>query len=154
MTALPDRYDPWADADQRPDLNYLLDDALPRGDAWWLPWLKLIVIRRSLPAVVKRCVLAHELVHVDHDDKQVSHVGPDGPRLARRQEHRADQEAAKRLLELRDMAAAMLAHPHSPRAVADELDVTLEVLQRRLHHLRRAEIAWLRAELAGHDHAA
>lgn len=149
-----DRYDPWADADQRTDLDYLLDDALPRGDAWWLPWLKLIIIRESLPAVVKRCVLAHELVHVDHGDVQLAHVGPDGPRLAHRQEERADREAARRLLDLRDLAAAMLAHPANPRAVAHELDVTIDVLQHRLQHLRPAEDRWLRTELAGRDHAA
>lgn len=147
-------YDPWADADHRPDLNYLLDDDLPRGDGWWLPWMRLIVIRRSLPAVVQRCVMAHELVHVDYGDVQVVHLGPDGPRLSRRQESAADREAARRLLQLRELAAAMLAHPANPRAVAHELDVTVEVLQRRLEQLTEEEGLWLRSELAGREHAA
>lgn len=149
-----DRYDPWDDADQRPDLDYLLDDALPRGDAWWLPWLGLIVIRKSLHPVKRRCVLAHELVHVDHDDIQVAHIGPDGPRLAHRQETRADAEAARRLLPIEILCAAALAYPGDAHGLAHELDVTVEVLRCRLAHLHPAEAAWLRATLACRDHAA
>lgn len=147
-------YDPWADADQRHDLDYLLDDALPRGDAWWLPWMRLIVVRASLHPTVKRCVLAHELVHVDRGDVQVAHIGPDGPRMSRRQETAADREAARRLIALDDLAAAMRAHPSSPRDVAHELDVTVDVLQRRLEQLTAVEGAWLGDELGCREHAA
>ncbi|MGY1773550.1 ImmA/IrrE family metallo-endopeptidase [Blastococcus sp. SYSU D00813] len=149
------RYDPWADLERRGDIDLFLDE-LPdgKGHAWWLPWLRLIVLRASLAPVEQRCALAHELVHVDHDDRQVAHIGPDGPRMARRQETRADREAARRLLHVRDLAAAMLTHPRNPQAVAHELDVTLPVLQLRLETLRPSEETWLRQELAGCDHAA
>ena len=148
------RYEPWQDADARHDLDWLLADDLPRGDACWMPWWRLIVIRASLHPTRRRCVLAHELVHVDNDDKQLVGCGPDGPRQARRQESRTDREAARRLVSIDELAAAMLMHPASPRAVAHELDVTVDVLQRRLDDLGQDERSWLEQELARHDDAA
>lgn len=149
------RYDPWGAVDQR-DLDCLRDPDLPqdKGDSWWLPWQRTIVLRAGLHPVHERCVLTHEVAHHDHDDVQVSQIGPDGPRLSRRQERRADNEAARRLLELGDLAAAMLAHPTNPLGVAHELEVTVEVLQHRLGHLDENEGAWLEQLLASRDHAA
>lgn len=149
------RYDPWGAADER-NLDCLRDPRLPagRGDSWWLPWLRLIILRDGLHPVHERCVLTHEVVHVDHCDVQLAQVGPDGPRLSRRQEHRADQEAARRLVSVDDLAVALLAHPTSPRGVAHELEVTVEVLQQRLEHLVADERSWLEQRLAGCDDAA
>jgi len=148
------RYDPWEDADARHDVDWLLAEDIPRGDAWWMPWWRLIVIRASLHPTSRRCVLAHELVHVDNDDEQLVGCGPDGPRQARRQETRADREAARRLITIDELAAAMLTHPTNPRAVAHELDVTVEVLQERLDHLDPDERSWLERELDRRDDAA
>ena len=148
------RYDPWQDADDREDLDWLLADDITSGDACWMPWWRLIVLRRSLHPIARRCVMAHELVHVDNDDVQLVSCGPDGPRQARRQEDRADREAARRLIDLPDLAAAMAAHPISPRSVAAELDVTTDVLQCRLDNLGVDERTWLAGELGRHDHAA
>lgn len=148
------RYDPWQDVNARQDLDWLLADDLPRGDAWWMPWWRLIVVRASLHPTEQRCVLAHELVHVDHGDEQLVGCGPDGPRQARRQETRADREAARRLLDMADLASAMLTHPTNPRAIAHELDVTVEVLHQRLDHLSDDEGRWLEQELERRDDAA
>ena len=129
-------YNPWADLHARP---HICCDAhtveLPTGHGWWLPEVMGIVLDRRLTRVQRRCALAHELRHVDHHDVQVAHIGPDGPRLARRQEARADREAARRLVDLEVLAAALCAHPDDPAAVADELDVTCDVLHCRLDQL-------------------
>lgn len=137
-------YDPWADLHARP---HICCDAhsveLPVGQGWWLPDVLGIVLDRRLTRVERRCALAHELRHVDHDDEQVAHIGPDGPRLARRQEARADREAAHRLIELGALAASLRAHPDNPAAVAEELDVTTDVLHCRLDTMAPPERARL-----------
>jgi Zn-dependent peptidase ImmA (M78 family) len=133
-------YDPWADLHARPHICCDWHSVeLPLGDGWWLPDVLGIVLDRRLTRVERRCALAHELRHVDHGDEQVAHIGPDGPRLGRRQEARADREAAHKLIELDDLAAAMRAYIDHPAAVADDLDVTLAVLHCRLDTMTAAE---------------
>lgn len=137
-------YNPWADLGDRPHIccdSHSVE--LPVGSGWWLPDVMGIVLDRRLTRVERRCALAHELQHVDYGDVQVHSVGPDGPRMARRQEKRADREAARRLVQVQELAAAMRAHPHNPAAVAEELDVTLDVLRCRLDTLHAAERASL-----------
>lgn len=148
-------YNPWADLGSRPHIccdSHTVE--LPAGAGWWLPDVMGIVLDRRLSRVERRCALAHELQHVDRGDVQVFTVGPDGPRLARRQERRADREAARRLVEVQALAAAMRAHPDNPAAVAEELDVTVDVLLCRLETLGLEERALLVFDLNGLDHAA
>lgn len=148
-------YNPWADLGSRPHIccdSHSVE--LPTGKGWWLPDVMGIVLDRRLTRVERRCALAHELQHVDHDDVQVFAVGPDGPRMARRQERRADREAARRLVEVQALAAALRAHPDDPSAVAEELDVTVDVLRCRLDTLRASERALLVLGLAEVEHAA
>ena len=149
-------YDPWQDADARSDVDVVIDPALPpgRGDAWWIRMLRAIAIRDGLHPTHRRCVLAHELVHVDADDDQLAGHGPDGTRLGRRQEQRADRTAARRLIRLQDLVAAIATHPADPAAVAHELDVTQHVLRTRLEHLHDAERATLAAAILEVDAAA
>ncbi|MEI4273893.1 ImmA/IrrE family metallo-endopeptidase [Klenkia sp. LSe6-5] len=149
-------YDPWQDAESRADLDVVIDPDLParRGDAWWVPMLRAIAIRADLHPTHERCVLAHELVHVDDDDRQLAGRGPDGTRLGRRQEQRADRTAARRLIRIRDLVAAVTTHPTDPAAVAHELDVTQHMLRVRLEHLQRAESALLAAAILEADAAA
>lgn len=151
---MPGGYDPVADLEQRGDITWLRDDGLPRGDGWWIPWLRLIVTRASLHPSHQRCVLAHELVHVDNGDVQLARRGPDGPRQARRAEARADSEAARRLIDVGSLAAAMVEHPRNPAAVAHALDVTVEVLRTRLEQLPDDERDGLLEALAATDDAA
>lgn len=148
-------YSPWADLNDRPHICLDAHSVeLPAGQGWWLPDVLGIVLDRRLTRVERRCALAHELRHVDHDDVQVSGIGPDGPRIARRQETRADREAARRLIEVEALAVALAAHPDDATAVADELDVTTEVLHCRLADLESDEVAALRTALADAEHAA
>lgn len=147
-------YNPWADLGSRP---HICCDAhtveLPVGKGWWLPDVMGIVLDRRLSRVERRCTLAHELQHVENDDTQVAPIGPDGPRLARRQEKRADREAARRLIDVHHLGAALRAHPHDPSAVAEELDVTTDVLRCRLDHLSRAERTVVVDILSHQEHA-
>jgi Zn-dependent peptidase ImmA (M78 family) len=148
-------YNPWVDLGSRPHICCDSQTVeLPAGNGWWLPDVMGIVLDRRLTRVERRSALAHELVHVDNGDEQVVRIGPDGPRMARRQETRADREAARRLIDLSALAAALCAHPHNPTAVADELDVTVEVLHCRLDHLRVEERAVLIQALADAEHPA
>jgi Zn-dependent peptidase ImmA (M78 family) len=147
-------YDPRADLEQRGDISYLEDDGLPRGDGWWLSWLRLVVVRESLHPTHKRCVVAHELAHADHDDVQLAGHGPEGARLARRQENRADREAAGKLVDFSHLVAALTMHPGDPRAVAHELEVTGDVLRTRLENLSDEESATICTLLADIEHAA
>lgn len=148
-------YDPWSDLHARPHIccDWHTHE-LPVGDGWWLPDVLGIVLDRRLSRVQRRCALAHELVHVDHGDEQVAHVGPDGPRLARRQESRADQEAARRLIDVHCLAVALRAHPDDPATVAEELDVTVDVLHCRLDTMHPAERGLLIHVLGETEHPA
>jgi Zn-dependent peptidase ImmA (M78 family) len=133
-------YDPWADLRARPHICCDWHSVeLPKGHGWWLPDVLGIVLDRRLTSVQRRCTLAHELRHADHHDEQIALLGPDGPRLARRQEIRANREAAQLLVELPDLAAALRAHPDDPAAVADELHVTPDVLHCRLDTMSAAD---------------
>lgn len=133
-------YDPWADLHARPHICCDWHSVeLPKGQAWWLPDVLGIVLDRRLTRVERRCALAHELRHVDNHDEQVAHIGPDGPRLARRQEARANREAAHRLINLGALAASLRAQPDNPAAVAEELDVTTDVLHCRLDTMDTTE---------------
>jgi Zn-dependent peptidase ImmA (M78 family) len=129
-------YSPWADLHARPHICCDWHSVeLPVGHGWWLPDVLGIVLDRRLNRVQRRCALTHELRHVDHDDEQLAHLGPDGPRLARR----AEREAAALLVDVEPLAAALSAHPDDPAAVADELDVTLDVLHCRLDTMSSSE---------------
>lgn len=146
-------YNPWADLARRPDI-VCRSCRLPHGTGMWFPDLQAIALDERLDRVGRRSALAHELVHVDHGDTQVAHVGPDGPRQARRQESRADREAARRLVCVDRLGAALAAHPHDLAAVADQLDVTVPVVVCRIENLRAAERAHLRAKSETDEHAA
>lgn len=148
-------YNPWADLGSRPHIccdSHTVE--LPVGHGWWLPDVMGIVLDRRLSRIQRRCALAHELQHVDNGDEQVYTVGPDGPRQAKRQETRADRQAARRLIPIETLAAAMRAHPHDPEVVAHELDVTVDVLRCRLDHLAAVERRCLEEELARRDDSA
>lgn len=146
-------YDPWADLARRPDI-VCRSCRLPAGDGLWFRDLRAIALDDRLDRTGRRVALAHELVHVDHDDHQVAGCGPDGPRQARRQETRADQEAARRLVPLRALGRALAAHPRDLPAAADELDVTVHLLVVRIETLHPAEQGKLRAWAERDEHAA
>lgn len=146
-------YDPWADLARRPDI-VCRSCRLPAGDGLWFRDLRAIALDDRLDRVGRRVALAHELVHVDRDDHQIAHCGPDGPRQARRQETRADQEAARRLIAIGALRRALATHPRDLSAAADELDVTVHLLVVRIENLQLTEQDQLRARADRDGHAA
>lgn len=82
-----------------------------------------IILRPGLTRRVERCVLAHEIVHAEYDDRPT----PDPVWHAKR-EHRADRIAAHRLIHPNDLAQASRTTT-DPGRLALDLDVTAWILQ-------------------------
>lgn len=103
----------------------------------WCDWESLrIVLHPGLTSSELRCVLAHEIVHAER--------GP-FPEWARAREERiVDAEAARRLINLDDLADALAWAAH-PGEVAELLDVDHHALRARIEGLTQQE----RAELLG-----
>lgn len=137
-------YDPWADLASRPEITYGRT-FLPGGaGGLWFPDIPAITLDKRLTRVAARCVLAHELAHVDLRHGSCAGWGPGTARLARRQERSATALAARRLLPVTSIAAAFA--EELPLAdMAAELNVTESVLHRRLRDLNDDERTLLNA---------
>ena len=94
-----------------------------------------------LSQVERRCVLTHELVHLEY-----GHRGCQPPAV----EHVVRVRTAERLVELEDLAAAVK-WTVDPDELAEELWVTPMVLQDRVAALSASEVAALVA-IASHHH--
>lgn len=139
-------YSPWEDLAARPHLTYV-KTRLPVADAWYLPDVPGIAIDDRLTRIESRCVLAHELAHIDlGHHHQVAGTGRGTGRIARRNESEADQLAARRLVNLHELVRRLLG-ASCRWEVADSLDVTEHLLTVRLEHLHPAERAYLKQRL-------
>ncbi len=134
----PAAYDPWKDLASRPDITYGRTELPGGAGGMWFPDLRAIAIDRRLPRVGARCVLAHELAHVDLNHQQCVGYGPDSLRLARRREHEATRLAARRLLPVTLIAAKYVEDIPLPDLAAD-LAVTEAMLHIRLGTLTNEE---------------
>ena len=94
-----------------------------------------------LSQVERRCVLTHELVHLEY-----GHRGCQPPAV----EQVVRARTAERLVEVEDLAAAVK-WTVDPGELAEELWVTPMVLQDRVASLSAAEVAALMA-IASHHH--
>ena len=81
----------------------------------------VILVDRRLTYRAKRCVLVHELVHWAHGDD-----GEHGRGLC---EARARRETALTLIDPAEYALAEHMYDGNPWAIADELDVTMQLLR-------------------------
>lgn len=91
---------------------------------WYDDATRTISTRRGMSIQQYRSVLAHELGHAAHRDTPTGNGHFD-----QRQERRADEYAARLLINLHDFeAAAIWHHGHLP-AIADELEVTQHILK-------------------------
>lgn len=116
------RYNPWQDALERyPDVHIEWHPILP-AHAFWSPEDSVIVVDESISRAARRCALAHELAHMDMDDRPTSVCW-----FAARQESVADKLAARRLVDTHHLAEVMR-WCLDPREIAAELEVTLDVL--------------------------
>lgn len=105
---------------------------------------RMILIDRDLHQSWRRATLAHEIAHVDlgHQSRIVG-------RYARRAERDADHLAARRLLSsVTAIAEAAAAYPGDTSAIADALDVPVEVLIRRVENLHPRDRARIEARAA------
>jgi Zn-dependent peptidase ImmA (M78 family) len=135
-------YCPWRDLASRPHLAFVVT-RLPVADGWYLPDVPGIVLDDRLTRVQRRCVLAHELAHIDlGHHQQVAGNGPGTDRLARRNEAAADRLAARRLLPLTGLMH-WLPYASSRSEAAELLDVTERLLSIRLEQLSSREAAAL-----------
>ena len=89
-----------------------------------------ILIDRNMTYRQKRCTLAHELVHWEHGDQACT------PMLETKAECRTRRETAMRLIRPTEYAAAEVLHDGHPAGIAEELEVTRQVLDdyRRILH--------------------
>lgn len=87
------------------------------------PGTRIISLRSGLAPIARRCTLMHEIAHYIHGDVPTS-----DPWLNTRQERRAHEWAAQRLIskEAYEQAEAIVG-PH-PGALAAELGVTVEYI--------------------------
>ena len=135
-----ERYCPWADLASREHLAFAVA-RLPLGEGWYLPDVPGIVLDDRLGRVGRRCVLAHELAHVDlGHHHQLAGNGPGTGRLARRNESAADLLAARRLLP-ESLLVGALAGAAGLSDAAELLDVTPRLLAVRLRCLGSEERA-------------
>lgn len=146
-------YDPWHDLRSRPHLT-LAVSRLPVGDAMYFHDVPGIVLDDRLTQIERRCVIAHELAHLDLGHvEQAAGCGAGTSRIARRMECDADLLAARRLLPVERLAA--VAKCHQDRfTTAEHLCVTEHLLQVRLDHLHPSERGAINRAVAAREGAA
>lgn len=101
-----------------------------------------IFVRHGLRGPEWVVAVAHEAVHALRGD-----VPCCSPELEARQEAIVNRDAARLLIDIRDLAEAAAALAGDPHAIADELGVTYEVVRLRVQHLHPSERAFLKRRL-------
>lgn len=96
------------------------------------------MLRRGLSLVEQRSVLWHELVHAERGDEHCSD---------KTERCRIDREAARRAIDLYDLADAMCWSEHHDEQ-ADQLKVTPHLLRVRLDSLHPSERGYLTRRLS------
>lgn len=131
------RYEPADDLARRhPDVRVAAAALAPVRGAW-IPSERVVLIDETLEPGERRCVLAHEVAHID--------LGHRPSRLGwfqRRHESDADDLAARRLVSTAELGEA-LRWCLCDEELADHLDVTLDVVRLRLAMLDDNEKAFI-----------
>ena len=142
LAALPVPYDPWVHlARTWPEIDVAIEPM--RGSLLGELRYPVIALRAGTSAAQRRCTLAHELVHLE---RGVTDCGP----WAAREELAVHTEAARRLIRLTDLAAALRTSGPDcgAAALAQALDVDRQTLTLRVERLTPREHALLRSQLA------
>lgn len=133
---------PWRELrDHWPDWAVVFADMAVAGLTCWRS--KTITLDRGLLQAERRSTLAHELEHVRRGPV------PGNRFFAAREETLVEREAARRMIDIRDLGEA-LAWAHDLHEAADELWVDVELLRARLDGLHPSERAYLRRRLPDH----
>lgn len=135
-------YNPWDDLAKRYPGIHVEWTPLAPSRAAWVPQERMILIDASLSKAERRCALAHELAHIDAKDSATGLCW-----FAGRQETFADKLAARRLIDIDDLAQVARWTSVTSEA-AEALDVTLDVLVLRCRTLWPAERGILNRTLA------
>lgn len=131
-------YSPWAEL-SRLDLELVWQALPPRRLGEYHRDAGLIILSPAMPRRQARSVLCHELRHHEYGDTGVSCA-----RANALQEVRANRDASRLLIDVRDLGEALVTHDHHQGAVAVDLRVSAVMLATRLRHLHPAEIHYLR----------
>lgn len=134
------RWNPWRALRDRGEVVLVRSVPLagPRGLAVVFPdGEPVVALDPALGRVERRCVLGHELVHLERG--LLPHDAPD--HVVAKEERQVDEEAARRLVpadELRAIAASLLDVAEAVEAwqLAEHFDVTEAVIRRRVEELR------------------
>lgn len=127
-------YSPWEELAGLPHIE-LRREPLEGGRLGeYVHHLSLIRLDPRMPRRQARSVLCHELMHVRYGD-----VRTFCDQVNRWQELRADHEAARLLIDIHDLADALLVHSQHLPAVAIALRVSIDLLEVRLKRLHPSE---------------
>lgn len=129
-------YDPYREA-ERLEVEVVVEEDLYerlRVSGHYVDVEHRIYLQAGQPARQERCTLAHELVHAEKRDAPLTDLWEH-----RRRERSTDRAAARRLIDVADLAEALIAHGGRPRLVAIDLNVTERMLEHRIAGLHPAE---------------
>lgn len=131
-----DAYDPWEELNRNPQLTLIRTELRPGLIGYYHHPLGLIFLDSRSNPRQQKCVLAHELQHFKFSDMPTKHRW-----FGLRQERRASELAAFLLVPADKLKRVLKIYPDDINKVADELDVTLDILETRLAMLKRKRMA-------------
>ena len=139
---------PWLDLEHRhPDITVARRHIAPARAAA-VPALGVIVLDSGLNFAASRCALAHQVAHID-----LCHTATLHPYFGKRQEAEATRLSDTRLLPI-DALAPVLSWALSIEEVATELQVTADVVRRRLRRLTGSEKEMIHQRIESIEHSA
>jgi Zn-dependent peptidase ImmA (M78 family) len=139
------RYNPWLDALQRYPAVHIEWHSIAPAHAIWVPGENVILVDEHISRAERRCALAHEIAHMDTGDRPTELCW-----FAARQETAADRVAARRLVDVEELAS-VIRWCRDPREIAEELEVTLSVLAMRGSMFHPAERGLIELALSCRD---
>lgn len=133
-STLRNTYSPWEELASLPHLELRREPIGFGRLGEYIHHLSLIRLEPTMPRRQARAVLCHELRHHEFGD-----LATTCGQTTRWQEARADAGAARLLIDVNDLADALLVHEQNLQAAAVALRVSCHMVEIRLHRLHPAE---------------